>query len=545
MALFPLLNQVGLDIHQGSLEWPVRLASLPFKFIGLAPTLPAVLALFFAVVAACALMSHFSSLLEARAASEFVLEWRNRLYGAILRTSWSHVARSRESDWTAVLTTEMDRAGAGVQHLIHVIVQGLVCCAYVAVAAQISWPVTLLVTASGAAIFWLLRGRLRAARRTGEELSRATAEIYGEITDHLLGLKVTKSFGAEDRAADRFSRLGAGLARLDFRSARLHSGSRLAFEIASAALLCALIYAAAGPLAIPAAGVLLLIFIFFRLMPKISDLQLGLQEYLGLRPALEAARALRERCLAEAEPALAAPPPRMERAIRFDRVSFDYGGRAALRDLTLDLPAGRVTALVGPSGAGKTTAADLLLGLLSPSSGRILVDGAAVEPARLRELAGYVPQDGFIFHDTLRANLLWARPEASDDDLRSVLGTAAAQFWEGLPRGLDTDLGDRGVRLSAGERQRVALARALLKKPSLLVLDEATSQLDPENERVVLSAIDSLRGQVTVLLITHRLSAARGADAVHVLDAGRLVESGTWEELAAGSGRFRQMASSQ
>jgi ATP-binding cassette subfamily C protein len=184
-------------------------------------------------------------------------------------------------------------------------------------------------------------------------------------------------------------------------------------------------------------------------------------------------------------------------------------------------------AIVGASGVGKTTLVDLMIGLLAPETGRVAVDGTALAEngAAWRETIGYVPQEPFLFHDTIRANLAWARPEASAADLNRALALARAEFVHDLPNGLDTVVGDRGVRLSGGERQRIALARALLREPSLLILDEATSSIDLENERRILEAIGGLHGTVTIVLIAHRLATVADVDAIHLLDAGRIMEA--------------------
>jgi ATP-binding cassette, subfamily C, bacterial len=216
------------------------------------------------------------------------------------------------------------------------------------------------------------------------------------------------------------------------------------------------------------------------------------------------------------------------RQLRFDAVSFRYTPQDpwVLNGVDFTVDAGTTVAIVGTSGAGKTTIADLMIGLLAPDSGRITIDGIVLgdNAASWRETIAYVPQDTFLFHDTIRANLTWVRPDVSGDDINRALTLAMADFVHALPNGLDTVVGDRGVRLSGGERQRIALARALLRKPSLLILDEATSAIDRENEQRILDAIDRLHGSVTIVMITHRMAAVAGADAVHVLDAGRIVE---------------------
>lgn len=218
--------------------------------------------------------------------------------------------------------------------------------------------------------------------------------------------------------------------------------------------------------------------------------------------------------------------------------------------LDIAIRAGEVVAFVGPSGAGKSTIADLLMGLLAPDSGRITVDGVTLDLERLRawrEQLGYVAQDTFLFHDTIRENLLLARPGANDKQICEALELAAADgFVARLPRGLDSTVGDRGVLLSHGERQRLALARALLRKPRLLILDEATNSLDAHNEEKILGAIEGLRGELTIVMIAHRLAAVRWADVIYVVEDGTVVESGHWNELCAREhGRFRALCQSQ
>ena len=218
----------------------------------------------------------------------------------------------------------------------------------------------------------------------------------------------------------------------------------------------------------------------------------------------------------------------------------------ALTGVSLVVPARGITAVCGPSGAGKSTLADLLLGLLQPSTGRILVDGEPIAGQRLhawRQAVGYVPQETFLFHDTIRANLVMARPGAAEAELRTALrGAAAEELVDRLPKGLETVLGDRGVRLSGGERQRLALARALLRQPSILVLDEATSSLDNEIERLIQHALGCLHGQMAIVIIAHRMSTVRIADQIIVLKQGKVAEVGSWEDLSRrGMGVFSQL----
>jgi subfamily B ATP-binding cassette protein MsbA len=237
---------------------------------------------------------------------------------------------------------------------------------------------------------------------------------------------------------------------------------------------------------------------------------------------------------------------RFEREVRFEEVSFRYdGGDPVLSEVSFVLPKGRVVALVGPSGAGKTTLADLLPRFHDPVSGRILMDGVPLTRLTrrsLRGLMGVVSQDTVLLNDTVFANIAYGSPGATRAGVEAAAEAANADgFIRQLPQGYDTLLGERGTRLSGGQRQRIAIARALLRDPPILILDEATSALDTESERLVQQAIERLMRERTVLVIAHRLATVRDADEIVVLETGRVAQRGTHEELYRAGGLYRRL----
>ncbi len=554
LLLIPMLQLVGFDVEQGAISRLAEFVSTIFTTIGLHPTLIAVLAAYVLIIATHALLNRWRTAASLTLQHEFVVSLRRRLYQAIANANWIFFARSRSSDFTHALTTELDRVGIATEYLLLLTVNAIVVSVYILLALQLSAVMTGLVFAFGAGLLLLLKGKSRAAHATGEELSQATNDLYAATIEHLDGMKTARSYGAQDRHVEIFSRLTERVAHVYTDATRNHAGAKLWFDIGSVLILSILLYVSFEILAIPAAGVLLMLFLFARIIPKFSSIQQSYQYFMNVLPAFDLVMAMQARCEAAAEPkAEPSKEIKLRHVVQLEQVSFSYeedGTARVINSLDLTINAGDTTAIVGPSGAGKSTIADLVLGLVVPDHGRLLVDGIPLRSEHMRswrEQIGYVAQDTFLFHETVRANLLWARPEATDDAIREALKLAAAdEFVSRLPQGVETVIGDRGVRLSGGERQRLALARALLRKPVLLILDEATSALDSENERRIQNAIEQLHGQVTVLVITHRLSTVRWADVIHVLEQGRLVESGTWDEMIArGNGRFNALCKAQ
>jgi ATP-binding cassette subfamily C protein len=378
----------------------------------------------------------------------------------------------------------------------------------------------------------------------GARLGQGQLELMASSKDFLGGLKLVKAHAVEGQhVADLQRRTGALRDEL-LGFASHQSSTRGWFEIGSAVLLAALLYGAATWAHTALAEMLLLVLVFSRLLPVLRDSQLQLQQLAHMMPAFVSVQDWIGRCHAaregvsagaggeasKADPPAASHRMLLRQALRFDNVTLRYQDSEtdAVTGLNLVLQAGTTTALMGASGSGKTTVADMALGLMAPTAGAVFVDGKdlamGASQRQWRASVAYVAQDTYLFPASIRDNLCWLAGPKSDDEIWQALEQAAARdFVATLAAGLDHRIGERGEGLSGGQRQRLALARALLCRPQLLVLDEVTSQLDPDSEARVLVALAQLRGHMTVLTIAHRAAAIAQADRVITLEAGRVI----------------------
>jgi ATP-binding cassette subfamily C protein len=543
--LFPILQVAGFNLanqgHVGHYTGEVRDLLV---LSGLRPSLwlATLLLIFMLLMALRSLFSRIQSVLTFRTALGYELALSRRLYQAIINADWLFLVRRRSSDFTHALTAELARVATCTYLLIGALANGILALVYIAIALKLSAGMTLLVLATGAVLLLLSRRWLRDVHRGGSAVSESVSEVYSAATEHLQNLKAMKFYDAQTSDLEMFSSLQSSALQQSLQNTRSQAAAAFWFEAGSLLVLGAIIFASLQILNVAPASILLLLAVFTRLFPRLAAGQSQLQAFLTELPAFENLMTIYQECVANAEvPSAAGPGPqpdlRPAHEIRLEHVGFRYepDRPLVLNDLSLAIAAGRVTAIVGSSGAGKSTVADLINGLLAPVTGQVLVDGVELTPQTARAWrrhVGYVAQDTVLFHDTVRNNLRWANPDASEEEMREILGLAAAEFVFELPQGLDTTVGDRGMLLSHGQRQRIALARALLRKPGLLILDEATSSLDLDNEKRILDAIERLQGRTTVLLIAHRISAIQRAEIIYVIENGRVAESGDWQSLS-------------
>jgi len=553
VLLVPLLSLVGVDAGGGSTEPFVALVRATLERFGIAPSAAVLLGLNAAILIAAAALTRYQAILEPVTYESFDLAQRTRLFEALTHANWRHSLDEHTYDNVHLLTAEVDRLGRVAHGIVSLMSRVLLVGVHLVVAIILSPLLTALVAVAGLALTLITRPLTNQARVHGSEVSRAYRDLYSVIGEHLSGLKTIKAHGLEDSFIAEFEERAGEAAAAIVGVSRNQADVGFVLQVGSTLALTLIVWVALGMESVTPAGLIVLLYLFARLVPMLTGLQRGYQAIIGNLSAVELVERAIAKFSAAREPRASGPgPARVTRSIELRDVSFDYrssDGRRVLTDVDLVIPVGKTTAIIGASGSGKSTTADLLIGLLTPDSGAMLLDGEVLDDAdrpQWRRRVSYVSQDIFLFHASVRQNLLFADPSATEEQLWSALEAAAATFVRDLPAGIDTVLGDRGSTLSGGERQRVALARALLREPDLLVLDEATSQLDAANELKVQEAIKGLHGSVTLVVIAHRLATVRDADAIHVFAEGRIVESGTWDELAARPGSvLRDLAVAQ
>jgi ABC-type multidrug transport system fused ATPase/permease subunit len=483
-----------------------------------------------------------------------IAEMRRAVHAHVIRLPVSYFDTTK----SGILISRVMSDADGIRNLVGTGIINLVGGLLTAVLAMgvllwINVPMTLaalvVLLAFGAGMAYSFQ-RLRPIFR---ERGKIQAEVTGRLAEGLGGIRVVKTYTAEPREEDVF---GGGVTRLFRNVASTITGSSVVSAFATVVVggLGVMIMIMGGR-AIEAGtmtiGDLVMYVFFVGLMasPLVQIAGIGTQltdAFAGLDRIRELRRVTRE----DADSDTRQPISDVRGDVVFEDVNFEYEpDKPVLRGVSFHAPAGSTTALVGPSGSGKSTLIGLVMAFHRPTAGQVRVDGHDLAAARLtdyRAHLGVVPQDNFLFDGTIRENIAYGRPDATDDEILAAAAVAHCnEFIDRFADGLDTIIGERGVKLSGGQRQRVAIARAVLADPRILILDEATSSLDSESEAMIRDGIQTLRQGRTTFVIAHRLSTIRSADQILVLDAGVVAERGTHEQLMALDGLYRRLYEKQ
>ncbi len=472
---------------------------------------------------------------------------RKRLFEQLQAVGLGFFSHANAGELINTFTGEISRLQAAFGLLAFIITKGLTLAVYLVLMFQLSWQLTLI----SIALFSLLAVGLSTLNARVREASFAVSVAGGQFTSRAMefisGIRTIQAFATQNFERQRFYRASEGVLEATMQAVRGWAIVRPIAEGLATTILIAMIvialtlFVANGTLQI--ASLLTFLFILFRLVPAVHEIN-------GNRAMLNTAWGafdnIRELLRTDNKPYLKdgdRPFTELRSAIAFESVDFGYAPTSpVLHNITLTINAGEMTALVGSSGAGKTTLVDLIPRFYDPSEGRILIDGVdlrSFEINSVRRRMAVVSQDTFIFNTTIRENIAYGSENASETAIIEAARLAnALDFIEEMPQGFDTPLGDRGVRLSGGQRQRIAIARALLKDPDILILDEATSALDSVSERLIQESLEKLAKGRTVIAIAHRLSTIVRANKVVVLERGRIVEQGTYQQLLDRRGKL-------
>ncbi|MCB1377017.1 MAG: ABC transporter ATP-binding protein [Alphaproteobacteria bacterium] len=451
---------------------------------------------------------------------------RRRLVSSIFNARWSFFGDQRGGKFANTAANDAGRAGDAYWLAANVMARCLQVIAYAVIALLIDWRLALLGFAAGLFIGGTVGQLIRVTKRAGYKQTDRTSELTVYLVDLLANIKPLK---AMQRQAHMLAGIGKVLKKLkralvtrELAKVGVSSGN----EAVGATLAGAGLYFAHVVLMIPLPELMVSGLVFFQIMNVIGNLQKNLQTAASVESAYVRTEEMIADAIVHREVNTGRLPPDIAEGCRFEDVNFAHGETAVVSGISFDIPSKAITVLRGPSGSGKTTIIDLLIGLHKPDAGRILVGGTPLSDIDIpawRRMIGYVPQELSLFHTSIRENITLGDDRISDADVIAALSQAGAgNFIDGLPEGLDTDVGEMGGKLSGGQRQRISLARALVGKPQVLILDEVTSALDPETEAEIVDNIANLRGAYTIIAITHRPAWTKIADRLYTVSSGRV-----------------------
>lgn len=495
--------------------------------MGLPDTLGVLLALIVVTISLKGLCRWLAMNQVGYAVAEIARDLRLRLVRALMKARWVHFSGHPTGYFANAISTEAHRASGAYRAACSAMAGIIQVGVYLAVVMLVSWQVALLTLLVGVGVVWVLRYFVAMARQAGQYQTTVMKSLVRRLTDALPGIKPVKAMAREDNLLPLLERETEGLNQAQRRQVLASESMKSLQEPILVIVIAVGLFSVLTWGEQPFSSVLVVVFLFYRVVGRVNQLQMDYQDitvgesaFWSLRELIEGAEEAREHSTGTR------PPPPLETGVSVQGVDFSYGEDPVLRGVDLTIPSGSFVALIGPSGAGKTTLADLVAGLHRPQRGEVYLDDvplAEVDLEGWRRRIGYVPQETLLFNDTLYRNVTLGDESISREEVRRALEAAGAwSFVSSLPQGMDRLLGEQGTKLSGGQRQRISVARALLRRPKVLILDEATTALDPGTEAAICETLRGLRGEVTILAISHQPALREVADLVYEVADGRV-----------------------
>jgi len=552
--IIPLLEGMG-GSEISSLPFPFSVISSYFSGMGFKERIQSIAVLMVIIVSLKSFLTYTNSILINRLQQNSIKYYRLLCFDQLLRLKMGYFNLQRLGHIQSLITTRINHAGVFISSGANIISSIFTIVLLIIMLFALSWKMTLLAILLVGLSSFILKGISRKSADAGQASDTAVQNMSSTLLDTLTGMKIIHLFNRQKDVIFKFSKDVENYKDTVFRLVRVKDMVKPLFEFTGVASLALVMFAGSfilGDHGEDSIQVLLLfLFVFFRIMPAANAFNSMRVSIIGYWPFLKRTHEFIQKkdtlYIKNGSKVFSG----LKHNIQMKGLSFSYNSneREVLHNISFDIPKGLKVGVVGPSGGGKSTLAELLLRFYDPQKGEILIDGIDLrefEVSSWRKCIGVVSQDTFLFNDTVRANIAFAKPEASEEEIHKAVKRAHAyDFIKELPSGYDTMLGERGVRLSGGQRQRIAIARAILAEPEILVFDEATSSLDTASERDVQVALDEISLGKTVISIAHRLSTVAGVDKIIVIDKGCIVQQGAHQELLRREGTYKRLVQLQ